>query len=81
MTKEDALEKVRKILNHNNEVMLQRAYRALCSGAVDLESLTESSWIPKAIATAVLEDAAEQFSPPVGKKAFRKEVKNLRCFF
>lgn len=74
-----------KLLNNSYIAMQQNIYKAINSGALDIESWDEENnfmIIPKIIVTAILENESTQYSSAgtCFEKQIKKEVKNLKHF-
>lgn len=89
MTTQDKKNKIKALvtdmLNQSHEAMSKKIDKALNSGAIDIDSWSESHSpmiLPKCIVTAILQDESTQYE---GKgtsfeKDIKKEVKNIRYF-
>ena len=89
MTTQDKKNKIKALvtdmLNQSHEAMVKKIDRAINSGAIDIDSWSESNnpmILPKCITIALLEDESTQYngSGTAFEKEVKKEVRNIRCF-
>lgn len=78
MTKKQARQKTRKLINNAARLMREKLEKALYSGAINLENYDDDFELPKIIVNALLKDAAFQFGPLTEDN--RKAAENLYKF-
>jgi len=78
MTKKQARQKTRKLINDAARLMREKLEKALYCGAINLENYDDDFELPKIIVHALLKDAAVRYEPLI--KDNRKAAENLYKF-
>ncbi len=78
MTKKQARQKTRKLINDAAKLMREKLEKALYCGAINLENYDDDFELPKIIVHALLKDAAFRYEPFI--KDNRKAAENLYKF-